>query len=163
ESPFLSPIFKQVASPKERTKVIEETGPCVIMATSGMLIGGPSVEYLRQLMDNPKNTLCFVCYQAEGSLGRRIQRGEKEISFAMGGNKHEVNPLKMRIETLEGFTGHSGRNQLMNFVKRCNPQPRKILINHGEKSRCIDLASSLHKQCRVETVTPKNLESVRLR
>ena len=163
ESPFLSPVFRQVASPKERKKLLEETGPCVIMATSGMLIGGPSVEYLRQMMDNPKNTLCFVSYQAEGSLGRRIQRGEKEIAFSLGGNKHEVNPLKMEIKVLEGFTGHSGRNELINFVKRCSPQPKKIIINHGERTRCLDLASSIHKQFRIETNTPKNLETIRLR
>jgi len=163
ESPFLSPIFKKVGSHKERVQILEETGPCVIMATSGMLIGGPSVEYLRQMMDNPKNTLCFVCYQAEGSLGRRIQRGEREISFSMGGNKHEVNPLKMQVKTLEGFTGHSGRNQLMNFVKRLSPLPKKIIINHGERTRCLDLASSIHKLMRVETKTPQNLETIRLK
>ena len=96
-------------------EVIEETGPCVIMATSGMLVGGPSVEYLKHLGDNAKNSLVFVCYQGEGSLGRRIQRGENEIIFGVG-QKQEVMPLKMEIHTIEGFTGHSGRKELMNFV-----------------------------------------------
>ncbi|MBT3304705.1 beta-CASP ribonuclease aCPSF1 [Candidatus Woesearchaeota archaeon] len=162
ESPFLSDIFKRVGSHKERVEIIEETGPCIILATSGMLVGGPSVEYLKQLMDNPKNTICFVCYQAAGSLGRRIQNGEKEIAFG-NSMKQEVNPLKMRVEVLEGFTGHSGRGQLMNFVKKCDPKPRKIMVNHGEVSRCLDLASSVHKVLRVETVAPRNLDVIRLR
>ncbi len=159
-NPFLSDIFKRIGSKKERQEVIEETGSCVILATSGMLVGGPSVEYLRHLADNPKNTLLFVCYQGEGSLGRRIQRGEK--SFSVEGSK-EINEVKMEIHTIEGFTGHSGRKQLMNFVYKCDPKPKKVIVNHGESSRCLDLASSLHKVNRIETAAPKNLEALRIK
>jgi len=161
-NPFLSDIFKRIGSQKERMQVIEETGPCVILATSGMLVGGPSVEYLRHLGDNPKNSLVFVCYQGEGSLGRRIQRGEREIIFK-NGQKQEVMPLKIEVYTIEGFTGHSGRNQLMNFIKKCTPRPKKVIVNHGENNRCLDLASSVHKQFRVETSAPRNLEAVRIK
>jgi len=160
QNPFLSDIFKRVGSQKERTDVIEETGSCIILATSGMLVGGPSVQYLKQLADNPKNTLLFVCYQGEGSLGRRIQRGEKEMS--VDGSK-EVTQIKMEVHTLEGFTGHSGRKQLLNFVYRCDPKPKKVIVNHGESSRCLDLASSIHKLNRVETAAPRNLEAIRLK
>ena len=163
QNPFLSDIFKQVGSQKERMQIVEETGPCIILATSGMLVGGPSVEYLRQLADNKKNTLIFVSYQGEGSLGRRIQRGEREIPFATGTNKREMVPLKMDVHTIEGFTGHAGRKQLMDFVGKVQPRPKKIIINHGENSRCLDLASSLHKAYRVETVAPRNLDAIRLR
>jgi hypothetical protein len=161
-SPFLSDTFKRVGSQKERTQVIEETGPCVILATSGMLVGGPSVEYLKRLMENPKNTLVFVSYQGEGSLGKRIQRGETDIAFGHG-QKQEMNKLRMRIETVEGFSGHSSRKQLMNFIAKLDPKPRKIMVNHGESSRCLDLASSIHKSFRIETAAPKNLDVVRLR
>jgi len=162
KSPFLNEMFKKVGSMKERKEILEETGPCIILATSGMLMGGPSVFYLRNMMDNPKNTLCFVCYQAAGSLGRRIMNGEKEITFGSG-HKTETNPLKMRVEVLEGFTGHSGRNENMSFLQKLDPRPRKIIFNHGESSRCLDLASSVHKKMRVETIAPKNLEVIRLR
>ena len=134
-----------------------------MLATSGMLVGGPSVEYLKQLADNPKNSLVFVSYQGEGSLGRRIQRGEKEFGFAAGANKQEMVKLNMEVLTIEGFTGHSGRRQLMNFVNKVQPKPKKIIINHGENSRCLDLASSLHKTFRVETVAPRNLDTLRIR
>jgi len=160
QNPFLSEIFKRVGSQKERTQVIEETGSCIILATSGMLVGGPSVQYLKQLADNPKNTLLFVCYQGEGSLGRRIQRGEKEMS--VDGSK-EITQIKMEVDTMEGFTGHSGRKELLNFVYRCDPKPKKIIVNHGESSRCLDLASSIHKLNRVETAAPRNLEAIRLK
>ena len=71
--------------------------------------------------------------------------------------------IKMDIDTIEGFTGHSGRNQLMSYVHKCNPRPKKVIVNHGESSRCSDLASSIHKQNRVETIAPRNLEVIRLK
>ncbi len=162
QNPFLSDIFKRVGSQKERMEIVEEKGPCIILATSGMLVGGPSVEYLKHLADNPKNSLMFVCYQGEGSLGRRIQMGEKEIIF-INGQKREVTPIKCEVHTEEGFTGHSGRRQLVNFVHKCEPKPKKIIVCHGENARCLDLASSLHKLMRVETVAPRNLETIRIK
>ncbi|MBD3164741.1 beta-CASP ribonuclease aCPSF1 [Candidatus Woesearchaeota archaeon] len=162
QNPFLSRHFKRVGSQKERMQIIEETGSCVILATSGMLVGGPSVEYLKHLADNPKNTMVFVSYQGEGSLGRKIQRGEREINMGSVA-KPEILNLKMDVRTIEGFTGHSGRNQLMSYLHKCRPRPKKVLINHGESSRCSDLASSIHKQNRVETMAPRNLETIRLK
>jgi len=162
QNPFLHEIFKRVGSQKERMDIIENTGPCVILATSGMLTGGPSVEYLKHLSDNPKNSMGFVNYQGEGSLGRRIQKGEREFVFSDGG-KHEMIQMKMQVHTVEGFSGHSSRNQLMNFVAKCEPRPKKVIINHGENSRCLDLASSIHKGFRIETVAPRNLETVRVK
>lgn len=159
-NPFLSDIFKRVGSVKERKEVIEETGSCVIVATSGMLVGGASVEYFTQLCDNPRNTIIFVSYQGEGSLGRRVQRGEKELINPH--NPKEVLQVKMQIETVEGFSGHSSRKQLMSFVHKCLPRPRKIIFNHGEATRCLDFASSIYKMNHIETVVPRNLETVRI-
>jgi KH/beta-lactamase-domain protein len=160
-NPFLRENIKRIGSPKERQALIEDMGPCVILATSGMLVGGPSVEYLKQLAENPKNLLIFTCYQGEGSLGRRIQRGEKEINFQKG-NKFETIKINMDVEKLE-ITGHSDRRELMAFVNHCNPKPKKILVVHGESSKCLDLAKSLHMLTKVETVAPRNLDALRLK
>lgn len=161
QNPFLSDIFKQVGSQKERMQIIEESGPCIILATSGMLVGGPSVEYLKHLAENPKNTLLFSCYQGEGSLGKRIKEGEREL-ILKSGLKQEIVPIKMQVDKIE-VSDHSDRKQLMNFIYKCNPQPKKIIVNHGENSACLDLASSIHKQNRIETVAPRNLECLRLK
>ena len=162
-NPFLSPIFKRVGSAKERKQVIEEGGSCLIVATSGMLVGGPSVEYLKALADNPHNSLVFSCYQPEGSLGKRIREGEKEIVMRVDASgKPDVLDIKMEVHKIE-ITGHSDRRELMNFISRCQPRPKKVIINHGENSRCLDLASSIHRQFRVETVAPRNLEAVRIK
>jgi hypothetical protein len=150
-----------VGSKKERQQILEEKGPCVVLATSGMLVGGPSVEYLKNLASNPKNSLVFSCYQGDGSLGQRIQRGEREIIFK-NGSKQEIVEIKMEVHRIE-ITNHSDRKQLMNYVHACNPKPKKVIVNHGENSRCLDLASSIHKKLRVETNCPRNLETIRLK
>ncbi len=161
ENPFLSNIFKRVGSAKERQQIIEEEGPCVILATSGMMVGGASVQYFRGLCDNPKNSLVFVCYQSEGSLGKRVQRGEKEINYSNSG-RNEMMFVKLNVHTIEGLSGHADRRELMNFLRRASPRPKRIILNHGESSRCLDMASSAHKQFKIETSAPKNLESIRL-
>ncbi len=161
ENPFLNPIFKHVGSQKERMQVVEYEGPCIIMATSGMMVGGPCIEYFRLLADNPKNTLVFSCYQAEGSLGKRIREGEKEVTLRNGA-KPETVQVNMDVCKID-ISDHSDRRQLMNYVFRCSPRPKKIIVNHGENSRVLDFASSIHKQGRIETVAPRNLETIRLR
>ncbi|RMD45916.1 beta-CASP ribonuclease aCPSF1 [Candidatus Pacearchaeota archaeon] len=161
KNPFLSEIFKQVGSPQERKAVIEG-GPCVILATSGMLAGGASVEYFRELADNEKNGIAFVCYQGAGSLGRQVQEGLKEATFNVEGKEERVE-IKLEVATLEGFSAHSSRNELMAFVSNITPRPRKVIVNHGEQSKALDFASSIYRSYKIETVVPKNLETVRLR
>ena len=160
-NPFLNDNIKQVGSQKERRYIIEEEGACVILATSGMLQGGPSVEYLKGLAEDKKHSLVFSCYQGEGTLGRRIQRGEREIIFREG-QKEEVLNIKMEVLKIE-ISGHADRRELMSFISRLNPRPKRVLVNHGESNRCLDLASSIHKQFRMETDAPRNLEVVRLK
>lgn len=162
QNPFLRENFKHVGSKKERQQIISDKGPCIILATSGMLVGGPSVEYLRSLSDNPKNSMVFTCYQGAGSLGNRIQRGITEFTYGSG-NKMRTFPIKMKVHTVSGLSGHSGRRELMSFVHKCNPKPRKVLVNHGEASKTIDLCSSLHKANRIETISPQVLDVLRIR
>ena len=160
-NPFISDVLKRVGSPTERREVIEG-GPCIIIATSGMLVGGASYEYFKNLCDNPNNLIVFECYQAAGSLGRQVQEGAKEIFLGQEYGAEKLH-IKLQVETLSGLSAHSGRNELMQYVSRMNPKPKKIKINHGEASKCLDLASTLHKICRVETVAPRNLETIRIR
>ncbi len=158
KNPFVSDVFNRVGSTQERRAVIEG-GPCVVLATSGMLVGGASVEYLKHFASNKNNSLIFVCYQGIGSLGRQIQDGLKEWKTDEG----EAIPIKLESYTISGFSAHAGRVELLNFIKNCRPKPKRIIINHGESSKCLDLASTLYKIEKVETNVPRNLETLRLR
>ncbi len=162
KDPFLSDIFKRVASPQDREKVLEQR-PCVIISTSGMLVGGPALTYLQNLAEDPRNTLIFVGYQGEGTLGRRIQKGWKEIPFKNEEGKTFTLNLQMEVQTVDGLSGHSDRNQLLSFVHRLASKPNKVIVVHGENHKTIDLARSIHKLFRIETVAPRNLEAIRLK
>lgn len=158
KNPFVSETFKQVGSAQERKQVIEG-GPCVVLATSGMLVGGASVEYLKHFASNKRNSIIFVCYQGVGSLGRNIQEGMKEWHTDGG----ETIPVNLEVHKIDGFSAHAGRTELLNFVKNCKPKPKRVIINHGEASKCLDLASSIYKIERIETNVPRNLETLRLK
>jgi predicted metal-dependent RNase len=157
----MSDIFKRIGSPAERKEVIEG-GSCIIIATSGMLVGGASVEYFRYLAENPNNLIVFGCYQAAGSLGRQVKEGATEVHLG-GDYGNEVIKVNMKVETMYGLSAHSGRNELLQFVSRMMPRPKKIIINHGEISKSIDLASTIYRANKIETIVPKNLETIRLK
>ncbi|MBS3107573.1 beta-CASP ribonuclease aCPSF1 [Candidatus Woesearchaeota archaeon] len=163
ENPFTSDVFKNITSQKEMKAVIEDTGPCIIVATSGMMVGGPSVEYFKALAESDRNSLILTCYQGEGSLGRRLENGDKQINMAYGANRPDIINVNMEIRSIHGFTGHSDYNQLNNFCRRLEPRPKKIIVMHGEKSKTLEFASNLHKTLKIETAAPKNLEAIRLR
>lgn len=161
DNPFLSDIFNRVDSPTMRMNILDSRDACIILATSGMMSGGPVMEYFKAWAPEEKNGILFVGYQADGTFGRRLQRGLNEATFMDGGRQVSV-PVRLEVATIEGFSGHSDRVQLMNYVASLDPRPQRIILNHGEESKTIDLSASLHKRFNLETRAPYNLEAVRL-
>ena len=162
ENPLLSKIFVRVDGHETRQKIISNPESCIVLATSGMMNGGPVMEYFKDWAEDKKNTMIFVGYQAEGTLGRRIQRGWGEIPLNIGGNVVNIK-MNMSVETVDGFSGHSDRRQLLNYVNNMSPRPEKIIFGHGEESKCIELSSSIHKKFNLNTVAPMNLETIRFK
>ncbi len=163
KNPFLSEIFQTVNGGDDERRDIVEGDPCIIMATSGMLSGGPSVQYLKLLSDNEKNTLLFVSYQVEGTLGRRIQKGFRDIQFENRRGQSNMVKMQMTVYTLSGFSGHSSRSQIISFIRKVKPKPDRIITNHGESSKCISLASTIHKRLKSDTRSLVNGESIVLK
>jgi len=159
-NPFLSEWFAQVDSPKYREEILNSDAPCVVMATSGMLTGGSSVEYFKHFAGDPRNAIIFVSYQAERSLGKRVSSGIREIRIANSG-RQSILQINMDVHQIEGFSGHSDRRELMNYVRKLSPKPDKIILVHGQRQKSISLAQSISKRYRTETIVPHNLESVR--
>ncbi|MEM2963767.1 MAG: beta-CASP ribonuclease aCPSF1 [Candidatus Anstonellales archaeon] len=160
DSPFESEIFEIV---KKERKEIAEGEPCVILAPSGMLSGGPAVEFLKLLADNPKNKLIFVGYQSALSLGRKLQRGLKEIPLNDGNGKTDTLQVNMQISTVEGYSGHSDRHQLLSFARNLRPTPERIFTLHGDENKADDLAGTLSRMMRIEARAPMNLDAIRLK
>jgi hypothetical protein len=121
------------------------------------------MEYFKAFAPGEKNTLIFVGYQADGTLGRRIQKGWKEIPLSSGnGGGTEVVKMNMNVEVVDGFSGHSDRRQLMEYIKKMKPQPERVFTEHGDERACVDLASSIYRKKKIETRALTNLETVRL-
>jgi len=161
DNPFIGEKFKKLTTSDERKKAWEDD-PCVIISTSGMLSGGPVMEHIKALGEDPKNGLIFVGYQGKGTLGRRIQKGWKEIPLNANGKKSTLK-LEMSVNTVSGLSGHSDRKQLLNFVGRLKSKPERIITCHGDNKTTLDLARGLHRAFRLETMAPQNLETIRLR
>jgi predicted metal-dependent RNase len=162
ENPFLSEMFRRVDGQQTREEILHDPDPCIILATSGMMNGGPVMEYFKAWADDPSHALMFVGFQAEGTIGRKIQKEWKEITLNDRGKPLTLK-IRLDVEEVDGFSGHSDRLQLLNYVGTLEPRPEKVIVNHGEEFKCSDLASSLYKKFGMETRAPLNLETIRLK
>ncbi len=161
ENPFMSPIFKQIDSVEMRKEICDSSEPAVVLATAGMMNGGPVLEYFKSWGDDPESGIVFVGYQASGTIGDRIQKGYDHVTLTENGNPIDIR-VKLRVHTCEGFSGHSDRIQLLHYISGMRPSPERVIVSHGEEGKCTNLASTIYKKYGMETRTPKNLETVRL-
>lgn len=164
ENPFLADQFNHIDGGEEERQEVADGGPCIVLSTSGMVEGGPIMSWLRHLGSEDESTMAFVGYQAQGTLGRRIQNGWDEIpvsDWGEGNGRRSTLTLNMNVETVDGFSGHADRQGLENFVKTMQPRPEKVLCVHGDESSVQDLSSSLYHDYNMRTFAPKNLETFR--
>src|ERR671916_605406 len=161
-NPFQSEYFTVISGYGKRDDILNDENPAIVMATSGMLEGGPSVEYFKELAPNPKNKIMFVSYQINGTLGRRVLDGAmSEVSMMDRSGKVKVVPVRCQTQKIDGFSGHSDFNQILNFVSRI--RPKRVLVNHGEKSKSENVASAIYSRLKIRSGVPDNREIVRLR
>lgn len=160
EDPFGAPNV-HIMKGDEREEVLAAR-PCIIIATSGMLTGGPVMEYLKLLAEDERSSLVFVNYQVEGTLGRKIIEGVKKLTFTDPKGRMEFRELKMSVHRVEGFSGHSDRRQLLAYLRRVQPQPRKVILNHGERGKIREFARFVAQRLTgVDVYVPENLEGIR--
>ncbi len=160
-NPFQSDYFTIVEHPSIRQNIIEGE-PCIIMATSGMLEGGPVIEYFKNLSNNENNSIIFVSYQIEGTLGRRVQKGLNEVAMVTAEGKMDVVKVRLQCESIEGFSGHSDRRQIFNYITHLKPKPERVIVCHGERAKCFSIANLIERRCDVRTLVPAVMETFRL-
>jgi KH/beta-lactamase-domain protein len=162
ENPFITEQFQQVDGGREMRQRITDGEECIILSTSGMVTGGPIMSWLELLGSDPKNSLVFVGYQADGTLGRRIQSGWTEVPLDGGGQYGSRVTLECRIESVDGFSGHADREALMSFADEMSPRPERVLCVHGDETATNQLSSAIYQKHNIKTNAPKNLETYRL-
>ncbi len=160
---FLTEYFTPVKSQQQREEVLEMDGPMIIIATSGMLEGGPILTYLREYAGDEKNLLMFVSYQVEGTLGRRLLKDIREAKLIREDGRPELINVKMEITKIDGFSGHSSMQELIKYVKSIQPKPRNIVLVHGEPEAVSNLSKNISKLLPSPRIyTPRNLDSITL-
>jgi uncharacterized protein len=152
ENPFRSKQFVIIES-----QFLRGEEPAIILAPSSMLTGGPSVEYLKQISEDPKSTLLLTSFQAAGTPGKNIQDGSREVLV----NGHNIK-INCQVEKIEGFSNHSDYNQLVAYINRLRPKLRRVLVNHGERTKVQNLASSLNRMFKIQTQHPLVQEAIKL-
>ncbi|RLI51013.1 beta-CASP ribonuclease aCPSF1 [Candidatus Bathyarchaeota archaeon] len=161
-NPFQSDHFIHIKDHAARQEVLQG-GPCIILATSGMLEGGPAIAYFKEMSSDERNMIVFVSYQIEGTLGRKLQKGSVNIRLINDKGKIEIVKNKLQVNKVEGFSGHSDRNQIIGYARKIYPKPERIIVGHGEKSKCIGLSKAFQEYLRIDSIAPKVLETIRLK
>ncbi len=160
-NPFKSEYFTEIEHPTDREEAYRE-GPAIIMATSGMLEGGPVLDYFEHLAPSEKNKILFVSYQVQGTIGRRVLDGGSQASLMDQNGKIKIVDVKASVQKIEGFSGHSDYNQIIRFVGKVRPKLQLVLVNHGEKRKTENLAYSIQRIYRIPAIHPAVQEAIRV-
>lgn len=148
-NPFELKCMRFVRTADESKALNDLPGPLVILAGSGMCEGGRILHHLRNNIDKDTTTVLIVGYQAEGTLGRRLQGGAKKVRIF--GLEHQV---WARVETAHTFSAHADRDDLLWFMKSLRPRPRTIFLVHGEPESRAKLAEALKAEGIDRVATP---------
>ena len=137
-SPFDFSGLKTVRTVDESKAINHIKGTVLIIAGSGMCTGGRIKHHLVQNISRPESTVLFVGYQAEGTLGRHIIDGSKEVRIL--GHKHRV---RAQISQLQGLSAHADKEELLQWVSAIRKGPRRVFITHGESETALSFAKFL--------------------
>lgn len=137
-NPFIFPELK-ITSSVEESKKINSIANCIVVAGNGMCTAGRIKHHIRNGIDNPRNTLLFVGYQAEGTLGYWIKKGEKRIKLL--GDEKEV---KAKIESIDGFSAHADYKGLIEWLENFS-KIKKVYVCHGEEKQAKEFSKKIQK------------------
>ncbi|MEW5951667.1 MAG: MBL fold metallo-hydrolase [Elusimicrobia bacterium] len=140
KDPFGYEYIRYISEKKDSQKLNETRGPMIIISASGMCEGGRILHHLRNSIENENDILLLVGFQAQNTLGRKLKDGEREVKIF--GLKHEV---YMEIKTLDFFSAHAGKSDLLAYVKKVNPK-KGIFLVHGEESQRAGFAQTLKNE-----------------
>ena len=152
ENPFKSKQFLIIES-----QSFDNEMPAIIIAPSSMLTSGPSVGYLEQICNDPKNRLILSSFQVQGTPGRLIQDGSRQVTID-GKNIR----IDCQVKSIEGFNTHSDYNQSIAYITRLQSKLRRVLVNHGERSKVQNLATSINRMFKIPTQHPLVQEAIKL-
>jgi metallo-beta-lactamase family protein len=154
---FDFPKLTIVKHGRESARINDIPGAKIILAGSGMSVGGRIVSHEQALLSDKNTTILFVGYQAPGSLGRRIQDGQPKIKIG-----ESWIHVKAKIETIHGYSGHADRDGLLDVVEKAGESVKKVFVIMGEPKAAQFFAQRVHDFLALETAVPKEHESFQI-
>ena len=156
---FRFPMLRFTQDGAASAAIAEVEGPKIVMAGSGMMNGGRIVKHAKQYLSDPKNTLLLVGYQAVGTLGRKLQDGEKRVLI-----EKEQLTVRAKVMTIQGYSAHKQSDDLIDFVARMSDKDalRKVFVVLGEPKSALFLSQRIRDYVGIDTSVPKDGESVEL-
>lgn len=149
DNPFEFGNLHYISTQEESMRLNSYTFPKVIISASGMCNAGRIRHHLKYNLWKKSNSLVFVGYQAEGTLGRRLKDGEKNVKIL--GDQIAV---EAEVHSIEGFSGHADRKGLMNWIRGFKKVPQHIFIVHGEDESSLGLSQSIEDNFNVKPIIP---------
>jgi len=153
KEPFGFPGLRLTRATAESKSINSIRGSTIIMAGSGMCTGGRIKHHLVHNISRPESTVLFVGYQARGTLGRQILEGKAEVRI-LGKNY----PVKAKIEQVQGFSAHAGRQDLFRWLDAFRSPPARLFLTHGEKESARHLSDLILKKKGWKVVIPAYLD-----
>jgi len=154
DNPLDFPGLVFTRSPEESRALNDIPGSKIIISASGMCEAGRIKHHLNHNLWKPENTILFVGYQAEGTLGRRILDGYKTVKIF--GEEITVNA---RIEKNEVFSGNADRNGLLEWLDAFKVKPGKIFVVHGEEQVSNEFAALIRERYGIDAIVPSRGET----
>jgi metallo-beta-lactamase family protein len=126
---------------QESKRLNGKDGPFVLVSASGMLTGGRILHHVAARASNPRNTLLFVGYQAPGTRGGNIVRGERKIKLHGGWV-----PIECEVATIDGFSAHADQDEALAWLRSFAKAPTRVWLNHGEPDSSEILRTAIGEQ-----------------
>ncbi|MBK7600504.1 MAG: MBL fold metallo-hydrolase [Acidobacteria bacterium] len=127
KTPLATHRFNLARTVEESKSVTADERSMIVISASGMATGGRILHHLKKRLPDDRNTVIFVGFQAEGTRGRRIMDGEKEIKIF-----GEMIPVNARIEKLENLSAHADYREILRWLGGFKNRPQKVFLVHGE-------------------------------
>jgi len=157
EDPFGFHHLRYVREANESKALNDLHGPFVVISASGMCEGGRILHHLRNTIEDPRNTVLLTGFQAEQTLGRKIQ--EKHAEVPVFG---EMMRLRAEVASLEELSGHADQGELIAWMRPMAKGLKKVFLVHGEPSQSAALKQVIEKEFGIETLQPARGESFNL-
>ena len=154
---FDFPLLDYVKKVEDSKRLNTLNGPAVIIAASGMAEGGRILHHLANHIGEARNCVLFVGFQAEGTLGRRIQEGARQVKIY--GTMYEA---RAEVQSIDGYSAHAGRSELRGWVKHLGGPIRRAFVVHGEAGPAAAMAQILREEGVAQVTVPQMGESFEL-